>query len=272
MDKSSLFRLSGLPDPFGVVLLSFSFILLLAPYFSGTDFGLFKIPTFETKAKRYLKIIGPGVFLVCLLSFIPLFKVKKVTTEVAFTPPLNVPSNENVVTPLDSSSPSPSPRIKTKSNLNIPTDATPKPSLNPDADQLMGTLIDLVRLEGIQASIFSELRVHCNNRDTKVSEDLQNRASSALKHVRDIQASLGRYSDDSFILKEFTTFRQLGLDLEARTEILEPIVSNKFGNNWNPDDFCQNAIKYKALYFRLASLETSYRTYLLEKQKRNERK
>ena len=75
MDRSSLFKLSGLPDSFGVVLLSFSFILLLAPYFSNADFGLFKIPNFTQPAKKWLKILGPVMFLACILSFMPFFPV-----------------------------------------------------------------------------------------------------------------------------------------------------------------------------------------------------
>jgi hypothetical protein len=74
MDKASLFKLSGLPDSFGVLLLSFSFILLLAPYFSGADFGLFKIPVFTESAKKWLKIVGPIFFAICLLSFVPFFQ------------------------------------------------------------------------------------------------------------------------------------------------------------------------------------------------------
>jgi hypothetical protein len=73
MDKSSLFKISGLPDPFGVVLLVFSLILLLAPYFSGTDFGLFKIPIVSQSAKKLLKIIGPLLFVSCILFFLPIF-------------------------------------------------------------------------------------------------------------------------------------------------------------------------------------------------------
>ncbi len=75
MDRVSLYKLSGLPDSFGVVMLSFFFILLLAPYFSGADFGLFKIPIFTAVAKKRLKLIGPFAFLICLLSYVPLFPV-----------------------------------------------------------------------------------------------------------------------------------------------------------------------------------------------------
>jgi len=62
----------GLPETFAVLLLTFSFILLLAPYFSGADFGLFKIPQFTDSARKKLKIIGPIVFLALVMSFVPL--------------------------------------------------------------------------------------------------------------------------------------------------------------------------------------------------------
>lgn len=85
IDNSSLFKLVGLPDTFGVVLLSFSFILLLAPYFSGADFGLFKIPNFTESAKKWLKIIGPIAFGLCVLSFVPIIPKTNPT-----------PSNSNI--------------------------------------------------------------------------------------------------------------------------------------------------------------------------------
>lgn len=85
MNRVSFFELSGLPVPFGVVLLSFSFILLLAPYFSGADFGLFKIPDFTLQAKKVLKIIGPVLFLLCVLSFVPLFQNNKATATTGYS-------------------------------------------------------------------------------------------------------------------------------------------------------------------------------------------
>lgn len=71
-DKVSLFKLSGLPDPFGIVLLIFSFILLLSPYFSGADFGIFKVPLFTPLTKKWLKLIGPIIFFLCVFSFLPI--------------------------------------------------------------------------------------------------------------------------------------------------------------------------------------------------------
>jgi len=72
VDRTSLFKVSGLPDPFGVVVLVFSFILLLSPYLSGADFGVFKVPVFAPPAKKWLRLIGPAFFVVCVLSFLPI--------------------------------------------------------------------------------------------------------------------------------------------------------------------------------------------------------
>jgi len=94
MDGSSLFKISGLPDSFGAVLLGFSFILLLAPYFSGADFGLFKIPIFSTEAKRWLKVVGPILFISCVLSFAPLFPAnnnQNITIDIANVTPSQTP-------------------------------------------------------------------------------------------------------------------------------------------------------------------------------------
>jgi hypothetical protein len=71
-ERASIVKLLGLPETFAVVLLTFSFILALAPYFSGADFGLFKIPQFTDSAQKKLKIIGPIIFLVMITLFIPM--------------------------------------------------------------------------------------------------------------------------------------------------------------------------------------------------------
>jgi uncharacterized membrane protein YhdT len=70
-ERISIIKLLGLPETFAVVLLTFCLILLLAPYFSGADFGLFKIPQFTDFAKKKLKIIGPIVFAVLVILFVP---------------------------------------------------------------------------------------------------------------------------------------------------------------------------------------------------------
>jgi len=110
MDKSSLFKISGLPDPFGVVLLVFSLILLLAPYFSGTDFGLFKIPIVSQSAKKLLKVIGPILFVSCILFFLPVFpKKQQEPSATSANPPLvgigKASSEETSPSPLITSEP-----------------------------------------------------------------------------------------------------------------------------------------------------------------------
>jgi hypothetical protein len=75
-ERASIVKLLGLPETFAVLLLTFSFILLLAPYFSGADFGLFKIPQFTDSARKKLKIVGPIVFLALVILFVPLIPAR----------------------------------------------------------------------------------------------------------------------------------------------------------------------------------------------------
>ncbi len=71
--RISLFTMSGLPEAFGYAVLAFCFILCLSPYFAGQDFGVFKFPPFEPRAKRLLRLFGPILLLVSVLAFLPLF-------------------------------------------------------------------------------------------------------------------------------------------------------------------------------------------------------
>lgn len=60
----------GLPNEFGILLLILCLVLTLAPYFSGYDFGVIRIPTFGVRIKRRLKFIGPiSLLLVFALHF-----------------------------------------------------------------------------------------------------------------------------------------------------------------------------------------------------------
>jgi hypothetical protein len=81
-ERVSLFKVTQIPESFGAVLLIFFFILLLSPYFSGADFGIFKIPLFTDKAKRWFKIIGPILFVCCALSFLPLIPANSSTPQI----------------------------------------------------------------------------------------------------------------------------------------------------------------------------------------------
>lgn len=74
MTRESILQKSGLPQEFGVVLLVLALIFALAPYLSGTDFGIFKIPPFSARARRRLKIIGPPLFTVLVVLFVPLLE------------------------------------------------------------------------------------------------------------------------------------------------------------------------------------------------------
>jgi len=71
--KTSLFTLAGLPGEFGVTLLLFSFILLLTPYFSGSDFGILKIPKLSLSSKKKLKYAGPLAISLAIALQLPFF-------------------------------------------------------------------------------------------------------------------------------------------------------------------------------------------------------
>ena|SRR6266568_411028 len=122
MDRSSLFKMSGLPEPFGVVLLVFSLILLLTPYFSGAGFGLFTIPIVNERAKKLLKIIGPILFVSCILFFVPIFPDnKQAASATSSSPPLRPTPSTELATPTNVNG------VKTDTNAskigNLPVNA-----------------------------------------------------------------------------------------------------------------------------------------------------
>jgi hypothetical protein len=78
-ERLNIVKFLGLPETFAVLLLTFCFVLVLAPYFSGADFGLFKIPKFTSSARKRLKIIGPICFLALVLLFVPTITRQNVT-------------------------------------------------------------------------------------------------------------------------------------------------------------------------------------------------
>jgi tetratricopeptide (TPR) repeat protein len=63
------------------LVLGFLLILLLSPYFSGADFGLFKVPAFSKRAKKVLKIASPIVFVLCVLCFVPIVTLEQPNIE-----------------------------------------------------------------------------------------------------------------------------------------------------------------------------------------------
>lgn len=109
LDRVSLFKLSGLPEPFGAVLLVLCLILLLVPYFSGSDFGIFKIPIVRNETRKVLKIVGPMLLLPCVFLFLPIFPTNQQGSAVISSPRPNdvvsQPSPENNQSPLVTSTP-----------------------------------------------------------------------------------------------------------------------------------------------------------------------
>jgi hypothetical protein len=70
----SILKTLDLPPQFGVLVLSFAFILLVAPYFAGLDFGVFKVPEFSQGLRRRLVLLGPICFALAVIVHIPILR------------------------------------------------------------------------------------------------------------------------------------------------------------------------------------------------------
>ena len=70
--KENLIKTFGLPEPFGLTLLIIGLILALAPWLSGHDFGIFKIPQFSLRIRKALRILGPIFLIVAIVVHIPI--------------------------------------------------------------------------------------------------------------------------------------------------------------------------------------------------------
>lgn len=83
-DNKSTLQVIGIPEKFGLVLLTFALILAISPYMGGTDFGIFKVPGFSPKVARALCFLGPILLLVAVLLFVPFWKQNgKLSTSLA---------------------------------------------------------------------------------------------------------------------------------------------------------------------------------------------
>ncbi len=71
-DCLNIITFLGLPEKLGIGFVAFCFILFLSPYFSGKDFGIFKVPDFSISTRKTLKYSGPIIFFSSLFIFIPL--------------------------------------------------------------------------------------------------------------------------------------------------------------------------------------------------------
>ena len=68
----SLLESANLPDGFGYLLLVISLILTMAPWLHGRDFGILKIPQFESAQRRKLKFAGPAILATAILLHLPI--------------------------------------------------------------------------------------------------------------------------------------------------------------------------------------------------------
>lgn len=73
-NRKSTFELMGLPQEFGVVLLTLALILLISPYLTNSDFGIFKVPKFPPGTLHSLRILGPVALAFAIALFIPFWK------------------------------------------------------------------------------------------------------------------------------------------------------------------------------------------------------
>ena len=165
MDKISLYKLSGIPDTFGVVLLTFAFILLLAPYFSGADFGLFKIPVFGQPAKKWLKIIGPIAFLACAFPFVPVFVAGHKVDEGAIKPV------SSPITPANTEQPTPKPQESSPATL-----VSDLPKRRQDAEKLATDWLAALLRNDVDTLVqLSDLPFYFDQEILVREEDLRNR-------------------------------------------------------------------------------------------------
>jgi hypothetical protein len=72
----SILQRLGLPSEFGITILALTLTLSLAPYLSGADFGLLKIPPLALSIRRRLRVVGPCVLALAIVLHLPLLGSK----------------------------------------------------------------------------------------------------------------------------------------------------------------------------------------------------
>lgn len=75
-EKKNTLQVIGVPKEFGVLLLTLTLILAVSPYLGGQDLGIFKVPSFSQETTWVLYFLGPVLFVVTILLFIPFWKQK----------------------------------------------------------------------------------------------------------------------------------------------------------------------------------------------------
>jgi hypothetical protein len=69
-NRRSTLNLLGVPDQFGVLLLTFALVLTVAPYLGEVHMGIFKVPKFSTEQTMRLQYLGPFILVIFLLLFL----------------------------------------------------------------------------------------------------------------------------------------------------------------------------------------------------------
>ncbi|HAC63753.1 MAG TPA: hypothetical protein DCF68_09485 [Cyanothece sp. UBA12306] len=98
-DRKSIYEFFGLPSQFGVILLTFGFILVLSPYLSGLDFGIFKIPKLDKNIQEQLKFLGPPIFILFIVFFLPILQDNKPKLDI--TDIIIKPNQDNYTSVID---------------------------------------------------------------------------------------------------------------------------------------------------------------------------
>lgn len=70
---NSTYNITGIPEAVSVGAVIITFILAIAPFASGHDFGIFKVPAFNHVTRQKLRILGPLLLIATLILFIPLW-------------------------------------------------------------------------------------------------------------------------------------------------------------------------------------------------------
>lgn len=80
----------GLPEAFGVLVLTLAVVLLFAPYFADADFGIFKVPALAASTRHFLQYFGPVFLILAGLSYYPFWtdqvtSIRSAGTDAAIT-------------------------------------------------------------------------------------------------------------------------------------------------------------------------------------------
>jgi hypothetical protein len=113
-EAESVLQRLGLPPEFGLTLLVVCFALAVAPYFSGADFGIVKIPSFKSVVRRNLRFGGPIALIAVIFLHIPIFRSQ---------PIVQLDYSESLATPIQES-PLPAP---TQPTPELDTPSEPRP-------------------------------------------------------------------------------------------------------------------------------------------------